>query len=123
MIKVALSLVLGPCSAAVPPLQGPSRGGNDRSHLPPLLPGGQVFPAALQQTPGFSSPLCEAEGCAQGQLIPGWEGVWEALGRCRWRFSPPMVRDFMPKEARRPAKVVEAGCLVYGEKRRQLLAL
>lgn len=49
--------------------------------------------------------------------------MWEALGRCRWRFSPPMVRDFMPKEARRPAKVVEAGCLVYGEKRRQLLAL
>ncbi|KAM9636624.1 uncharacterized protein ACIBXB_014845 [Morphnus guianensis] len=122
-IKAALSLVFGPCSAAVPPLRAPSRGGSHRSHLPPLLPGGQVFPAALQRTPGFSSTLCEAEGCALGQPIPGWEGVWEASGRCRWRFSPPTVREFVPEEARRPAKVAEAGCLVYGEKRQQLLAL
>lgn len=49
----------------------------------------------------------EAAGGGLGQLIPGWEGLWEGLGRHLRCFSSPTVCEFTPKEVRLLSKVVE----------------
>lgn len=131
----AMGMLILVCAISLVLKLGTTGEGNDNVPTAPHCP----LPAAATSDPQPSSPISglgsasgdapaggEAEGCAPGQPIPGWEGVWEGLGRCLRQFSPPTVWDFTPEEARRPAEVAErlnAGCLVYAEKRQQLLAL